>query len=114
MRFMRLFWVLVLSAVLPLALAGTAFAQVELQISLAYEMSYDASFVNSAVLPNVAVPGDSASLTQVSLTPGGLYVNHIFGVYASVTRSPSGISSIVAVIRVSGAGMPGMVRARRV
>jgi len=84
MRFMRLFWVVALCAALPLAPARIASAAVEFHVGLAYEMSSDVGG-NTCTLPNVAVPGDDASLTQVSVAPGGQWVHHVFNVYATVT-----------------------------
>ena len=71
-------------AVLALTSATVASGDIQLHISLAYQTSVDGAG-NSATLPSVAVPGGGASLTQVNITPGGPYVNHVFNVYATVT-----------------------------
>ncbi len=81
---MRLNWGFALAAVLAFTPATIASAQVQLNISLAYVNSND-GLGDNVVLPNVAVPGNGVSLSQVNLTPGGPYVNHVFNVYATVT-----------------------------
>ena len=80
---MRLYWGFALAAVLALT-PTIASAQIQLNISMAYQWSNDGSG-NTATLPNVAVPGSSGStLSQVNLG-GRAYVNHVFNVYATVT-----------------------------
>ncbi len=65
---------------------GFASAQIQLHISLQYQSSND-GLGDNIVLPNVTVPGTDgvSSLSQVNLATGGLYVNHVFNVYASVS-----------------------------
>ncbi len=80
---MRLYWGFALAAVLAAAPATIASADIQLQISMVYQWSDDGAG-HTTVLPNVAVPGGGAALSQVNLT-GGAYVNHVFNVYATVT-----------------------------
>ena len=82
---MKLYWGFALAAVLALT-PGIASAEIQLHISLVYESSND-GLGDSTVLPNVTVAGTDgvSALSQVNLTTGGTYVNHVFNVYATVT-----------------------------
>lgn len=84
---MRLNWGFALAAVLAFTPATIASAQIQLNISLAYVNSNN-GLGGNAVLPNVAVPGNGVSLSQVNYDPTGPYAgytNHVFNVYATVT-----------------------------
>jgi autotransporter-associated beta strand protein len=96
------YWALGLCAALAFAPARFASAGIELHVGLAYEMSYDATMTNSTVLPNVAVPGNGASLSQVNVTPGSGWVNHVFNVYATVTGLAA--DQDVVFMQFSGSG----------
>jgi autotransporter-associated beta strand protein len=82
---MRLRSLFFLGVALTLTGASVAAADVSLHISLVYQKSYDATYSSYSVLPNVVVPGGNASLTQVNVPSGTPYVNHQFGIYATVT-----------------------------
>jgi len=104
---MRLYWGFALCAVLAFMPPAIASADYGLHISLAYQVSNDGAG-HTCTLPNVAVPGSDATLTQVSLAPGGPWVNHVFNVYATVT----GLSADqdVTFMLFTGAGSAGVTR----
>jgi autotransporter-associated beta strand protein len=83
---MNLRSVCLLGVTFALTAVSVASAQINLNISLVYEGSWNADHTLSEVLPSVTIPGlNGTTLSQVNVPTGSEYVNHQFGIYASVT-----------------------------